>query len=79
MIPEIISMEPNQLVIQVAKNRYYFSYLTCVAYANFDANIRIRRNQNYSRTTAKHMMRMGVSSWDQVSDEDFQKIMEQNA
>ena len=74
MIPEIIMHENNYYVIDTNQGRYYYSYSTCVAYANFDKQIRVRRDKNYSVTTAKHMTKMGVKNWDQVSDEEFENI-----
>ena len=78
MIPEIITRENNYYVIETDQGRYYYSYITCIAYANFPnaplPQIRIRRDRNFSTTTAKHMTKMGVNNWDQVSDEEFKKI-----
>ena len=74
MIPEIITHENNYYIIDTEQGRYYYSYATCVAYANFPKQIRIRRDRNFSMTTAKHMTKMGVKNWDQVSDEEFEKI-----
>lgn len=75
MIPEIIMHENNYYIIETTQGRYYYSYTTCVAYTNFPFGVlRIRRDRNFSTTTAKHMTKMGVKNWDQVSDEEFEKI-----
>ncbi len=60
----------NQTVVQIGGRTYYFSYSTCVALCR-DGE-RYRRDQTYSRTTAKHMTQWGVKGWPQVSDAEFE-------
>lgn len=69
MIPTIKHLYPNATIVEFGYKTYYFSYETCVAIR--DQNTRFRRNQNYSRTTTKHMGLMGVKDWPQVDDNTF--------
>ena len=78
MMPQIIMNESNHQIIEVGEKRYYFSYMTCVAFADFSKGIRVRRKSNYSKTTARHMSRhmsnMGVKMWDSVEDAMFEQM-----
>jgi len=61
----------NHSIVTIGNKRYFFSYKTCVAYDDGEGN-RIRRDTNYSVTTAKHMGVMGVRDWKRVSDAEFE-------
>ena len=61
----------NQTLVEIGDREFFFSYETCVAYR--DSSVRIRRNKNYSVTTAKRLGQMGVKDWPQVSDEEFER------
>ena len=74
MMPQIVMNESNHQIIEIGEKRYYFSYMTCVAFADFSKHIRIRRESNYSKTTAKHMTNMGVKNWDTVKDDVFEQM-----
>ena len=73
-MPQIIMNESNHQIIDIGEKRYYFSYMTCVAFADFSKDIRIRRESSYSKTTARHMSNMGVKNWDTVEDDVFEQM-----
>lgn len=68
-MPTLKQVYTNAVIVEFGYKTYYFSYETCVAIK--DQNTRFRRNQNYSKTTAKHMTLMGVKDWPQVDDQVF--------
>ena len=74
MMPQIIMNESNHQIIEIGEKRYYFSYMTCVAFADFSKGIRVRRESSYSKTTARHMSNMGVKNWDTVEDAMFEQM-----
>lgn len=73
MFPTIERINDNAFILWVGTRRWYFSYQTVVAYAE-GANIKLRRDQTYSKTTAGHMTKMGVKDWEQVSDAKFEQV-----
>jgi hypothetical protein len=62
----------NQTRLDLGDKTYWFSYETCVAFSD-GSGLRIRRDHNYSVTTAKHMSQMGVKDWDKMADSDFER------
>ena len=64
----------NASEFTVGGKTWYFSYQTCVAFEDLENHRRIRRDQNYSVTTAKHMGFMGVKDWRKVDDATFDHI-----
>ena len=74
MMPQIVMTESNHQILKIGEKHYYFSYMTCVAFADFSKDICVRRVSNYSKTTAKHMSTMGVKNWDTVEDDVFEQM-----
>ena len=80
--PQIIHYGDNHCAFIVGDRTWYFSYTTCVAYEAWGehaqdretGHTRIRRQSNYSKTTAKYMRVMGVLTWPKVTDDEFDKI-----
>lgn len=81
MTLSIQRINPNATILTIGSRTWYFSYQTCVAYwdgtsfAGVDPHKgMIRRQSNYSPTTAKHMSYMGVSEWPKVDDATFERL-----
>jgi hypothetical protein len=71
----------NATIVSIGFRTWYFSYSTCVAYAGPEGpdgpnshHVTIRRDQNYSVTTAKHLSLMGAKDWRKVDDATFESI-----
>lgn len=75
MNPKLTQLGSNQCLINMDNCIFWFSYETCVAFHDRKAGVRVKRNQSYSRTTAKHMSQMGVKDFPEVSDEEFEKCV----
>ena len=56
-------------VVDIGPVTYFFSYDTCVAFRT--ATERYRTDENWSRTTQKHMSAMGCKEWPRLSEIDF--------
>lgn len=89
MTLSINRLNPNCTTFTVGNRTWYFSYQTCVGFEQLGTEkqypvdhkgtviahaLRIRRDQHYSPTTAKHMSYMGVSSWPRVDDATFEEM-----
>lgn len=74
MMLRIVMHDNSHQIIKVGEKFYYFSYATCVAFADFSKGTHIRRKSDYSNTTARHMSNMGVKGWDAVEDDVFEQI-----
>ncbi len=71
----------NALSVTIGPRTWFFSYQTCVAYQDArpvseggSTMHGMRRQSNYSVTTAKHMNYMGVSEWPKVDDATFERL-----
>jgi hypothetical protein len=75
-LPKIVHRYANRYAVSQGNCTWYFSYSTCVAFERLDGkdSVRIRRDRNYSRTTAKHMGQMSVGNWEKVDDATFERL-----
>lgn len=66
----------NATIVTAGDRTWYFSYGTCVAFEHLTDNgvVRVRRESNYSVTTAKHMNAMGVKDWKKLDDTSFERV-----
>jgi hypothetical protein len=78
MMPELVNLGSNQHVVILKNAKFYFSYQTCVAYFNVDANITIRRSEKFSSTTSKHLKQMNVDHFQPVSHEEFMRLIDES-
>ena len=76
MSASVIFQGSNFFGVEIGYKQYFFSYDTCVAFADLKERIFIRRESNYSKTTAKHLRMMGVLDWQKVSDDEFEANLE---
>ena len=72
MIPKLNQLGSNQCRISMGHCVFWFSYETCVAFESYQANIKMRREKAFSRTTSKHLSQMGVKDFPAFSDEAFE-------
>jgi hypothetical protein len=63
---------PSMNIVTIGTRDYFFSYGTCIAFRD-GCGFKIRRDQTYSKTTAKHMRLFGVKDWPQVCDAEFER------
>ena len=75
MMPKLITLGPNQHVVIIKNERFYFSYETCVAYLNQETNVEIRRAEKFSATTSRHLKNMNVDHFRPIGHEDFMHII----
>lgn len=67
---------PSATIVHVGKNRFYFSYETCVAMSLNNGEKLVRRESDYSNTTRKHMREMQCYDWERISDETFEEVLD---
>lgn len=71
--PTTIYNGSNHCAVRLSNgNEIYFSYRTCVA-ARI-GNRSVRTGKRWSNTTTRHLSKMGVSGWEQVSQEELEKL-----
>lgn len=73
-LPKLDRHGPNCTRLFIGSSLWCISYQTVVAYKGPNAPQGVRRDRNYSRTTAKHMGAMFCKDWRQVSDYEFVDI-----
>ncbi len=79
MIPEIELVGTNMTKVITDHGTYFYSYITCVAYANTRTGCRIRREGTISATTSKHLGKFGCKEWKQVTIEEFNSTIREQA
>lgn len=74
----VINPVTNTTVVAIKDLRVYFSYETIVAvqYVLNTQLVQKRTNIKYSKTTNKHLSQLGVSTWDQISHENLEQMIE---
>ena len=73
-LPEIDRFNDNATKLLIGGRMWAISYQTVVAYRGPNAPEGVRRDRNYSMTTAKHMGQMGVKDWRKVPDAEFEAL-----
>lgn len=66
----LVRFAPNAVMVEAGCHKFYFSYETLIAYSGSSEDIRI---QPPSKTTAKHMNEFGISDFEVVTEEYFNK------
>ncbi len=76
MVPSVKSSYPNTCVITIGENTFYYSYETCIGYDNWKHNIRIKLNKFFSRTTSRHIGKLGIGMFNPVDEYEFNFLIE---
>lgn len=72
VLPEIDTYGPTSSKLIIGDRCWHMSYQTVIAYSG--QGVRIRRDSNYSNTTARHFRSLGSLGWDKVPDAEFERI-----
>lgn len=74
----VINPVTNTTVVAIKDLRIYFSYETIVAvqYVLKTHLVQKRTNVKYSKTTSRHLSQLGVATWDQISHEGLEQMIE---
>lgn len=65
----------NCVMVKVGRLNLFFSYSTLVAVHCAELNYRARTEENYSRTTARHLSKMGCKDWPKVPQSELEDIV----
>lgn len=72
LVPAVINFGPNHYAVCVGRATFYYSYNTCVAYSNDCFSARIEAE---SRTTARHLRKMGVMDFPVLDKQQFSNLL----
>jgi len=65
-------------VVSIGEREFFFSYTTCVAYRgpapHATTTTCVRRESNFSPTTARQMREMGCYDFARVPDDEFEQL-----
>lgn len=75
-VPRCKSQYPNTFEINIKDETFYYSYETCIGYVNFNHNLQIRNSKYFSKTTSKHVGKLGIASFTPIDNEEFYLLIE---
>lgn len=75
MIPEIFHFDINCNIVTIGTKTYYYSYHTLIGFKNENDKIRVAP---VSKTTAGHILKMGIKEFPVVSQEEFIAFIEKS-
>lgn len=75
-VPKVESEYPNTCVVYINNETFYYSYKTCIGYVNTKHNLQIQNSKFFSKTTSKHVGRLGIGSFNKIDNDEFYRLIE---